>query len=59
MTFLLGISAVFLALLISLLNGNMISEGYVQGEVEMDCLLLFSSNGKMLKLVDILTMLQV
>lgn len=51
MTFLLGISAAFLALLISLLNRNMISEGYVQGEVEMDCLLL--------KLVDILTMLQV
>lgn len=59
MTFLLGISAVFLALLISLLNRNTISEGYVQGEVKMDCLLLFSSNGKMLKLVHILTMLQV
>lgn len=56
-TFLLAISAVFPGLLVTLLNRNMISGGYIQGEVEMDCLLLFSCNVKVLKIIDILTIL--
>lgn len=44
---------------LSSLNKDMIPVGYIQGEVELDCLVLFSSNDKVLKLTDILNILQV
>lgn len=59
MIFLVAISTAFPGLLIFLLNKNMISEGYIHGEVDMDCFLFFPSNDKELKLTDILTILQV
>lgn len=44
---------------LSSLNRDMITEAYIQGEVELDCLLLSSSNDKVIKLTDILNVFQV